>query len=278
MGGEDHRRVGVGNFVELLDEDRALGLEALDHVAVVYDLVAHIDRRAVAGERPLDRVDGAHDAGAEAARRAQQHLERGLLAGAAGWACVTSVRRVRCVTRHGPMRWLCQASAVGPCLRCEHVQQVSAHSRERRIQHQGSGSPRDERESHAAQPLPRSARRDASVCGAPSQCTTGAKRDRQLRGGPPCSGTAPDRAKDRSPEQLGESLRRLDRIEPIALVDGGALERSSSGRHVAPDDREIARARSCRSSTPPIFWRTRMTILVSATARSPRNAHREGKM
>ena len=47
MGREDHRRAGVGNFVEFLDEDRAFGLEALDHVAVVHDLVAHIDGRAV---------------------------------------------------------------------------------------------------------------------------------------------------------------------------------------------------------------------------------------
>ena len=56
VGGEDHRRVGVGNFVEFLDEDRALGLQALHHVAVVHDLVADIDRRAVALERLLDRI------------------------------------------------------------------------------------------------------------------------------------------------------------------------------------------------------------------------------
>ena len=47
MGGEDHRRVGVGDLVEFLDEDRALGAQALDHVAVVHDLVADIDRRPV---------------------------------------------------------------------------------------------------------------------------------------------------------------------------------------------------------------------------------------
>ena len=38
----------VRNFGEFLDEDRALGLQALDHVAVVHDLVADVDRRAVA--------------------------------------------------------------------------------------------------------------------------------------------------------------------------------------------------------------------------------------
>ena len=38
----------VRHLVELLDEDRALALELLDHGAVVHDLVADIDRRAVA--------------------------------------------------------------------------------------------------------------------------------------------------------------------------------------------------------------------------------------
>ena len=75
MGGEDHRRLGVRDFVELLDEHRALGLQALDHVAVVHDLVADVDRRAVALERLLDRIDRPHHAGAEAARGAQQDLE-----------------------------------------------------------------------------------------------------------------------------------------------------------------------------------------------------------
>ena len=72
--GKNHRRVVVGNFVEFLDENRALGLQALDHVAVMHDLVAHIDRRAVDGERLFDRFDGAHHPRAKAARRAQQHL------------------------------------------------------------------------------------------------------------------------------------------------------------------------------------------------------------
>ena len=70
--------VGVRDLVELLDEDRALRLQALDDVAVVDDLVAHIDRRAEPLERQLDDLDGAVDAGAEAARRAQQDVERRL--------------------------------------------------------------------------------------------------------------------------------------------------------------------------------------------------------
>ena len=53
---------------QLLDEDRALGLEAIDHELVVHDLVPDVDRRAVFLERALDDFDGAHDAGAESAR------------------------------------------------------------------------------------------------------------------------------------------------------------------------------------------------------------------
>ena len=51
--------------------------EALDHVFVVDDLVAHIDRRAVADERLLDGIDGPHHPGAEAARGAEQDVEGG---------------------------------------------------------------------------------------------------------------------------------------------------------------------------------------------------------
>jgi hypothetical protein len=54
VGRENHRRLGVGDFGEFLDENRALGLEALDHVAVVHDLVTDIDRGAIALQRLLD--------------------------------------------------------------------------------------------------------------------------------------------------------------------------------------------------------------------------------
>ena len=69
MGREDDRRLGVRDFVQFLDEDGALGLQRFHHVAVVDDLMAYIDGRAVFGERKLDDLDGAIDAGAEAARR-----------------------------------------------------------------------------------------------------------------------------------------------------------------------------------------------------------------
>src|SRR4029079_13824942 len=41
--------------------------QVLDDVAVVHDLVAHIDGRPVLLERALDDLDRAHDAGAETA-------------------------------------------------------------------------------------------------------------------------------------------------------------------------------------------------------------------
>ncbi len=64
MGAEDGdaARRDLG---QLVDEMRALGPQPLDHVAVVHDLVADIDRRAVFLERPFDDLDRALDAGAE---------------------------------------------------------------------------------------------------------------------------------------------------------------------------------------------------------------------
>ena len=52
----------------LVDEDRAARLEIADDVDVVDDLLADVDRRAVVLERLLDRLDGALDPGAVAAR------------------------------------------------------------------------------------------------------------------------------------------------------------------------------------------------------------------
>src|SRR3546814_629938 len=66
VGAEDNVGV-VGDFVQLLDEDRAALLEVVDHVAVVHDFVAHVDRRAERLDRTLDDLDRAVDAGAEAA-------------------------------------------------------------------------------------------------------------------------------------------------------------------------------------------------------------------
>ncbi len=78
MRGKDHRRAGVGNLLQLLDENRALGLKRLDDITVVDDLMADIDGRPELGEGALHGVDGAHDARAKAAWGAQKNFERRL--------------------------------------------------------------------------------------------------------------------------------------------------------------------------------------------------------
>ena len=78
VGREDHRRRGRRDLVELAHEHGALRLQALDDVLVVHDLVPDIDRRPVPRERPLDGIDRPHHPGAEAARRAEQNVERRL--------------------------------------------------------------------------------------------------------------------------------------------------------------------------------------------------------
>ena len=76
VGRKHHRCVGiVGDFGEFLDENRALGLQAVDHIAVMHDFVADIDRGAVDRERPLDGVDGPHHPGAEAPGRTKHDFQ-----------------------------------------------------------------------------------------------------------------------------------------------------------------------------------------------------------
>jgi hypothetical protein len=48
--------------------------QVLDHVLVVHDLVAHVDRRAALLERALDDLDRALDAGAETAGIGEQDV------------------------------------------------------------------------------------------------------------------------------------------------------------------------------------------------------------
>ncbi len=78
VGGENHRTGGVRDLRELLDENRALRLQRVHHVAIVHDLVAHIDGRAEAFERLLDDVDRTHNPGAESARRTKKNTKRRL--------------------------------------------------------------------------------------------------------------------------------------------------------------------------------------------------------
>ena len=69
MGREHHWGIGIiRDFGEFLDENRALGLQAVHDVAVVDDLVPDIDRGAVDRQRPFHDIDRPHHAGAEAPR------------------------------------------------------------------------------------------------------------------------------------------------------------------------------------------------------------------
>ena len=67
VGREHHRRIGVvGDLGKFLDENRALGPQAVDDIAVVDDLVTDIDRSAVDRERPFHGIDRPHHPGTEA--------------------------------------------------------------------------------------------------------------------------------------------------------------------------------------------------------------------
>ena len=67
VGGEHADRAGR-DVVLVVDEDGAEPLEPLDHMVVVDDLVAHVDRRPVLLQQDLDDLDRAVDSGAERAR------------------------------------------------------------------------------------------------------------------------------------------------------------------------------------------------------------------
>jgi hypothetical protein len=76
VGRKHHRRVGiVGDFSQFLDENRALGPQAVDDIAVMDDLVADIDRGTIDRQRPLHGVDRPHHAGAEAPWRAKHDFQ-----------------------------------------------------------------------------------------------------------------------------------------------------------------------------------------------------------
>jgi hypothetical protein len=75
MRREHHRPVGR-RLVQFLDEDGAHGLERGYDMAIVYDLMAYIDRPAVLLERHFDDLDCAVHAGAKAARGSKQNFQR----------------------------------------------------------------------------------------------------------------------------------------------------------------------------------------------------------
>jgi hypothetical protein len=73
MGAENHR-CAVRHLGQFLDEHGALGLESVDHVAVVYHFMPHVDWRAELFQRAFDDGDRAFDAGAEAAGVGQDSI------------------------------------------------------------------------------------------------------------------------------------------------------------------------------------------------------------
>src|SRR6202167_86301 len=62
------------HFRQILDKMRALVLQALDHVFVMDDFMAHIDRRPVFLQGTLDDLDGAHNPRAETTGLSQYHF------------------------------------------------------------------------------------------------------------------------------------------------------------------------------------------------------------
>ena len=102
VGGE-HDQPVLGHLVQLLDEHGAQAAQLVDDVAVVDDLVADIDRRAVLAQRLLDDLDGALDAGAEAARAGEQDRER--RAGGIGQGAGLGRRHGRRVPSTTPHGW-----------------------------------------------------------------------------------------------------------------------------------------------------------------------------
>ena len=77
MRREDADRA-FGDLVDLLDEDRALGAQRIDHEAVVHHLMADIHGGRQAVQRALDDFDRAVHAGAEAAGVGEQNLHQAL--------------------------------------------------------------------------------------------------------------------------------------------------------------------------------------------------------
>jgi hypothetical protein len=63
-------------FIEFLDKYRAFGFQAVDHITVVDDFMADIDRRAMLFERKLDNLNGAVNACAKSTWRGQKEPKR----------------------------------------------------------------------------------------------------------------------------------------------------------------------------------------------------------
>jgi len=74
--GAENNHLAFGYFGLFFNENRAALGEFLDHVFVVHDFLAHVDRSAVLLEGALDRLDSTIDTGAVTTGRCQNHLFR----------------------------------------------------------------------------------------------------------------------------------------------------------------------------------------------------------
>jgi hypothetical protein len=72
--GAEHERGPRGNLRHVVDEHHAQLAEPVHHQPVVDDLVVAVHRRLEDPDHPPEGLDRHLDAGAEAARRGQQHL------------------------------------------------------------------------------------------------------------------------------------------------------------------------------------------------------------
>src|SRR5690606_13704814 len=98
----EYDRDAIGNLVERFDENRAFGLQRVDDIAVMHDLVPDIDRRAIFLQREFDDADRAIDAGAETARRGDQNLEFCRFAAPCGRRRIGSVHDARALAQQVP--------------------------------------------------------------------------------------------------------------------------------------------------------------------------------
>ena len=99
MRRKHHRRAVIGDFVEFLDEDRALGLQILHHRPVVDDLMPDVDRRAKSFAKPARR------SGSRGRRRRRSRAAR--RAGSSAEACARTARPVMIARRWMSLKQAC---------------------------------------------------------------------------------------------------------------------------------------------------------------------------
>ncbi len=75
----EDRHCALGDFVQFVDEARPFGGQLLDNMPIMNNLVAHVDRRAMLDQRPLDDIDGSNDSRAKSPRLGKNNLHSLLL-------------------------------------------------------------------------------------------------------------------------------------------------------------------------------------------------------